>query len=135
MILSKPKSKMLPLLSKRITQQYFPPTKLPLTAYYFFSTTNNHLNPNPSRPPPPPPIQVLLTKSAGRGVFATRRIHPGELIHTAKPVISHPSISSVDKVCYFCLKNSPKCSDYEARRVVFCSEECRDQAKVCTPSV
>ncbi|XP_076913128.1 histone-lysine N-methyltransferase ATXR4-like [Bidens hawaiensis] len=129
MILSKPKSKMLPLLSKRITQQYFPPTKLPLTAYYFFSTTNNHLNPNPSRPPPPPPIQVLLTESAGRGVFATRRIHPGELIHTAKPVISHPSISSVDKVCYFCLKNSPKCSDYEARRVVFCSEECRDQAK------
>ncbi|MFS8033464.1 putative [histone H3]-lysine(4) N-trimethyltransferase [Helianthus anomalus] len=50
----------------------------------------------PSRPSPPS-IQVLLTESAGRGVFATRSIEPGQLIHTAKPFVSHPSISSIDK--------------------------------------
>ncbi|KAL5980716.1 hypothetical protein ACLOJK_028625 [Asimina triloba] len=41
----------------------------------------------------PPPIRVALTDSAGRGTFATRRIGAGDLIHTADPIVSHPSIS------------------------------------------
>lgn len=46
----------------------------------------------------PPPIRVSLTESAGRGVFATREIAAGELIHSATPVVVHPSLSLLDKV-------------------------------------
>ncbi|KAF5772810.1 putative histone-lysine N-methyltransferase chromatin remodeling SET family [Helianthus annuus] len=118
---------MLPLLSRRLAQRFFPHSNRLLTTY-FFSTTSDHRGSNPSRPSPPP-IQVLLTESAGRGVFATRSIEPGELIHTAKPFVSHPSISSIDKVCYFCLKNSVRRLGFQAPEVLFCSEECREQAK------
>lgn len=74
----------------------------------------------------PPPIQVGFTKSAGRGVFATRRISTGELIHTAKPILSHPSLSSLHSVCYFCLTNL----QHQASNLPFCSEECRQQSKI-----
>lgn len=70
-----------------------------------------------------PPIEVGFTESAGRGVFATRRIGAGELIHTDKPILSHPSLSSLHSVCYFCLKNV-------ASNLPFCSDECRLQSKV-----
>ncbi|KAL3341523.1 hypothetical protein AABB24_025861 [Solanum stoloniferum] len=70
-----------------------------------------------------PPIEVGFTESAGRGVFATRRIGAGELIHTDKPILSHPSLSSLDSVCYFCLKNV-------ASNLPFCCDECRQQSKV-----
>ncbi|PWA79183.1 SET domain protein 38 [Artemisia annua] len=115
---------MLPLLR---TKQFFPPKKLIQTTHFFFST-NNHHGPKTNHPSPPP-IQVLLTESAGRGVFATRKIEPGELIHTAKPIVSHPSLASVDKVCYFCLKSVVKGSGFECREALFCSEECREEAK------
>ncbi|KAK6945411.1 SET domain [Dillenia turbinata] len=74
----------------------------------------------------PPPIRVGFTESAGRGVFATRSIKSGELVHTAKPIVSHPSFSSLQNhnVCYFCLK---KISSQHA--VSFCSSQCRDQAQ------
>lgn len=52
-----------------------------------------------------------------------RRIGAGELIHTDKPILSHPSLSSIDSVCYFCLKNV-------ASNVPFCSDECRQQSKI-----
>ncbi|XP_058073810.1 histone-lysine N-methyltransferase ATXR4 isoform X2 [Magnolia sinica] len=99
----------------------------------------------------PPPIRVSLTDSAGRGTFATRRIGAGDLIHTAKPLISHPSISLILNVCYFCLKrlgmdSSAISAPLEGnrrtdstptgpaldvdRRVYFCSEECRENSKV-----
>ncbi|GAB2229867.1 hypothetical protein Drorol1_Dr00014123 [Drosera rotundifolia] len=74
----------------------------------------------------PPPIRVALTESAGRGVFATRRIGIGEVIHTAKPVVSHPSLSSVGSVCYYCLR---RLRDGGGCGVRFCSEECRSQSK------
>ncbi|KAK9079185.1 hypothetical protein SSX86_000855 [Deinandra increscens subsp. villosa] len=119
---------MLPLhLSKRFVQRCFPPANRLLTSATT-TTTGDRRSSSPNQPPPPP-IQVLLTESAGRGVFATRSIEPGQLIHTAKPLVSHPSISSVDKVCYLCLKNTPKCSEFQVEKVVFCSEECREQAK------
>ncbi|KAM0045304.1 putative [histone H3]-lysine(4) N-trimethyltransferase [Helianthus debilis subsp. tardiflorus] len=113
---------MLPLLSRRLAQRFFPHTNRLLTTYLFSTTSGS----NPSRPSPPP-IQVLLTESAGRGVLS---IQPGELIHTAKPLVSHPSVSSIDKVCYFCLKNSVRRLGFQAPEVLFCSEECREQAKV-----
>ncbi|KAL8245399.1 hypothetical protein R6Q59_011657 [Mikania micrantha] len=115
---------MLPLLVARRFARRF---KLLPTSYFF--STNSATDVRRGSNPSPPPIQVLLTESAGRGVFATRSIEPGELIHTAKPVVSHPLISSIDKVCYFCFKNTPKRSDIQAQKVLFCSEECREQAK------
>ncbi|CAI9289821.1 unnamed protein product [Lactuca saligna] len=122
---------MLSLLRSRRFAQRCPPKSKQLLTSYFFSTisaTDHRHGSKPSQPSPPP-IQVLLTESAGRGVFATRNIESGELIHTARPMISHPSLSSIDRVCYFCLKNTPKGSDFEAQKVLFCSEECREQAK------
>lgn len=44
------------------------------------------------------PIRVGHTLDAGRGVYAIRNIAHGELIHTADPVVAHPSIASLDKV-------------------------------------
>lgn len=83
------------------------------------------------RPCSPPPIQVGFTESAGRGVFATRRIEAGELIHTAKPILSHPSLTSLKSVCYFCLGRLPeKIPSQTDDHVVFCSDECRKQSEV-----
>ncbi|KAI0511606.1 hypothetical protein KFK09_012236 [Dendrobium nobile] len=47
------------------------------------------------------PIKVSLTDSAGRGVFPTRSIGSGELIHTAKPLVTHPSLALSDQVYFF----------------------------------
>ncbi|CAN6476651.1 unnamed protein product [Victoria cruziana] len=99
----------------------------------------------------PPPIRVSTTEHAGRGVFATRRINSGELIHTAEALITHPALPLLDKVCYICLKRllGPKQKEMpdgvasflssEPRlhrhnlandlRVSFCSEKCYDTSK------
>ncbi|KAL0728523.1 hypothetical protein Bca4012_024616 [Brassica carinata] len=79
----------------------------------------------------PPPIRVGLTESAGRAVFATRRIGCGDLIHTAKPVLTCPSLLSLDSVCYLCLKKLMGSSaKFQDRGVSYCSQECQDNAKV-----
>lgn len=78
----------------------------------------------------PPPIRVGLTESAGRAVFATRRINSGDLIHTAKPVLACPSLLSLDSVCYLCLKKLVGSAKFEDRGVSYCSQECQDNAKV-----
>ncbi|KAK1282501.1 Histone-lysine N-methyltransferase ATXR4 [Acorus calamus] len=95
------------------------PWKPLLRRYRPFSTSpeDGPRPPRPPPPPPPPPIRVGFTESAGRGVFATRPIRAGDPIHTAKPLIAHPSpsllhqvsgivVDEVDyiEVCYFCLK-------------------------------
>lgn len=100
-----------------------------LSSSSFFSTTADNESP---RKPSPPPIRIGLTESAGRGVFATRRITAGELIHTAKPILSHPSLSSINNVCYFCLRKlkGSTSTDSRARNVSFCSEECMKNSKV-----
>ncbi|KFK25056.1 hypothetical protein AALP_AA8G060900 [Arabis alpina] len=78
----------------------------------------------------PPPIRVGLTESAGRAVFATRRIGAGDLIHTAKPVVACPSLLKFDSVCYLCLKKLMGSSDkFEDRGVSYCSQECLENAK------
>lgn len=78
----------------------------------------------------PPPIRVGLTESAGRAVFATRRIGAGDLIHTAKPVVACPSHLSFDSVCYVCLKKLMGSDKFQDRGVSYCSQECQDNAKV-----
>ncbi|KAL0346321.1 UNVERIFIED_CONTAM: Histone-lysine N-methyltransferase ATXR4 [Sesamum radiatum] len=83
------------------------------------------------RSPATPPIHVGLTEYAGRGVFASRRISAGELIHTAQPIVSHPSLSSLHTVCYFCLRKLPSSApSLEAPQTVsFCSTQCEQQSK------
>lgn len=78
----------------------------------------------------PPPIRVGLTESAGRAVFATRRIGAGDLIHTAKPVVACPSLNSMDSVCYLCLKKLMGSPKFQDRGVSYCSRECQENAKV-----
>lgn len=100
---------------------------------FFFSSTSGEgpaQNENPVRPTPPP-VRVQLTESAGRGVFASRRIGAGELIHTAKPLVSHPSLSTIQRVCYFCLRKLRNGDADQPQSVAFCSEDCEHQAKVC----
>ncbi|XP_057484750.1 histone-lysine N-methyltransferase ATXR4-like isoform X3 [Actinidia eriantha] len=97
----------------------------PLLAFHISTTAES----NPSRPPPPP-IRVSLTESAGRGVFATRTIGSGELIHTAKPFVSHPSLSTTTSVCYLCLRKLSNRTSSKAQCVAFCSEECEEQSKM-----
>lgn len=122
---------------KHLNSQYKPF----LSATSSFSSGTTAGNENPGRPGPPP-IQVALTESSGRGVFATRKIENGELIHTAKPVLSHPSLSTVHRVCYFCLRKLRNTDTSQPQRVSFCSDDCKKQAEVgssnfglCAPSV
>lgn len=103
-------------------------TKLILTSFSTDTGTADKNN-DPGRPGPPP-IRVLLTESAGRGVFATRRIGAGELIHTAKPVVAHPSLSKIHSVCYFCLRNLKTICQGQTQAVQFCNEECKEKSKV-----
>ncbi|KAM0937573.1 putative [histone H3]-lysine(4) N-trimethyltransferase chromatin remodeling SET family [Dioscorea sansibarensis] len=86
----------------------------------------------------PPPIQVSLTESAGRGVFATRRIGIGELIHTANPLVAHPTPSGLDPphVCYYCLRRLGERDDVPVASApnggfwYFCSDACKECAKL-----
>ncbi|CAL1370805.1 unnamed protein product [Linum trigynum] len=104
-----------------------PPVKPQLLALNLSTTSSTAENVTPAdRLAGPPPIRVDLTESAGRGVFASRRIGAGELIHTAKPVLCHPSLSSISAACYFCLKKVIS----EGQSPTFCSRKCEDSAKV-----
>lgn len=85
---------------------------------FSFSTTS---------PPNPPPIQVSLTHSTGRAVFATRSIPTGDLIHTAEPAVCHPSPSALHPVCYSCLTRLPSSPP---QRSPFCSHHCLQRSKV-----
>ncbi|XP_039003445.1 histone-lysine N-methyltransferase ATXR4-like, partial [Hibiscus syriacus] len=80
------------------------PNALVLFSSTAATVTPPNNNESQSSAPSPPPIRVALTESAGRGVFATRRIGAGDTIHTAKPFVSYPSLSAIDTVCYFYLK-------------------------------
>ncbi|XP_062112281.1 histone-lysine N-methyltransferase ATXR4 isoform X2 [Humulus lupulus] len=77
----------------------------------------------------PPPVRVELTESSGRGVFAIRKIGAGELLHTAKPLVSYPSLSTIQRVCYFCLRKLKNTANDQSQSVAFCSENCENQAK------
>ncbi|KAG6693963.1 hypothetical protein I3842_09G026600 [Carya illinoinensis] len=92
---------------------------------YFFTSSTANKSEDPVRPEPPP-IRVSLTESAGRGVFATRRIGAGDLIHTARPLVAHPLLSTTHSVCYFCLRKLKATSQTQA--IQFCSNECEEQS-------
>ncbi|KAJ3673831.1 hypothetical protein LUZ60_005823 [Juncus effusus] len=79
----------------------------------------------------PPPIRITQTDAAGRGVFASRPIAAGERIHSATPVVSHPSLSLLHQVCYGCLrrKNENNGADSDSDKDYFCSDECREKSK------
>ncbi|KAI9090652.1 hypothetical protein K1719_028505 [Acacia pycnantha] len=100
--------------------------RLQLSAFAFSTTSAEHDSPNR---PSPPPIRVGFTDSAGRGVFATRAIGAGDLIHTAKPFLSHPSPSAIHSVCYFCLRKLRNSTKPEDAGVSFCSDECKERSK------
>ncbi|XP_062167369.1 histone-lysine N-methyltransferase ATXR4 isoform X1 [Alnus glutinosa] len=103
-------------------------TKLFLASSSFSTTSIADKDEDTGRPPAPPPIRVSHTESAGRGVFATRRIGAGDLIHTAKPFVAHPSLSTIHSVCYFCLRKLQTTSRTQV--VQFCNKECEEQSKV-----
>ncbi|RDX87382.1 Histone-lysine N-methyltransferase ATXR4, partial [Mucuna pruriens] len=96
-------------LSRRFFNKPFP-------FYFSFSTAS-------PPPPPPPPIQVALTESVGRAVFATRPIGAGDLIHTANPAVCHPATHAV---CYSCLAALPHS---QPQHVPFCSQHCHQLSK------
>nr|CAB3499681.1 unnamed protein product [Digitaria exilis] len=77
----------------------------------------------------PPPIRVDVTESAGRGVFATRPVPAGELLHSAQPLVCHPSPSLLNEVCYSCLRRKPGEGRVSSGGSYFCSDACRDHAK------
>lgn len=108
---------------------FYSQRKLFLTSSSSFSTTSTANNDEGPARPAPPPIRVSLTESAGRGVFATRRIGAGDLIHTAKPLVAHPSLSTINSVCYFCLRKLKTTS--QTQPVQFCDKNCKEQSKVC----
>lgn len=100
----------------------------PLTSPLFYSSAASYRD--GASQTGPPPIRVGLTESAGRAVFATRRIGAGDLIHTAKPVIACPSLVSLDSVCFLCLKKLMGSAKFQDRGVSYCSQECQENAKV-----
>ncbi|CAN6283181.1 unnamed protein product [Urochloa humidicola] len=77
----------------------------------------------------PPPIRVDLTESAGRGVFATRPVPAGELIHSAQPLVCYPSPSLLHEVCYSCLRRKAGEGRASSGGYYFCSDACREHAK------
>ncbi|KAG1334158.1 putative histone-lysine N-methyltransferase ATXR4 [Cocos nucifera] len=102
-----------------------PPVAASLSTTATYSTTAANVR-NPAARSGPPPIRVALTESAGRGVFATRKIGTGELIHSAQPLVTYPSYSLLHKVCYYCLR---KLGQESSRSYYFCSEDCRENSK------
>ncbi|XP_024366271.1 histone-lysine N-methyltransferase ATXR4 [Physcomitrium patens] len=81
------------------------------------------------------PIRVGHTLDAGRGVYAIRNIAHGELIHTADPVVAHPSIASLDKACYFCLKGLKRSVSYgrlpaSEGSPTYCDRTCEESAQM-----
>ncbi|KAI4371952.1 hypothetical protein MLD38_010243 [Melastoma candidum] len=86
--------------------------------------------PDASSPAGPPPVRVAITETAGRGVFTTRSIGSGELIHSAEPVVCHPSVDDLPAVCYSCLKALDGSEDRRtAAGVAFCGERCMGRSK------
>ncbi|BAF26493.1 histone-lysine N-methyltransferase ATXR4 [Oryza sativa Japonica Group] len=76
-----------------------------------------------------PPIRVALTESSGRGVFATRPISAGEVLHSAQPLVSHPSPPLIHEVCYSCLRRKSGSGGGSSGSCYFCSDACREHAK------
>ncbi|KAL1554556.1 histone-lysine N-methyltransferase ATXR4-like [Salvia divinorum] len=100
----------------------------PFLSSFSNSATESAAAASEPKPPPyvPPLIGIQLTKHAGRGAFALQRIASGEVLHSARPILAHPSLSTINCVCYHCLRRLPKRGGTaEAYHTVsFCSEQC-----------
>ncbi|KAK3153700.1 hypothetical protein QOZ80_2BG0179940 [Eleusine coracana subsp. coracana] len=79
----------------------------------------------------PPPIRVALTESSSRGVFATRPVASGEHLHSAEPLLAHPSPSLHHEVCYSCLRRKAAGEERGSSGggCYFCSDACKEHAK------
>ena len=49
------------------------------------------------------PVFVGQTETSGRGLYAARFIPAGENIHTATPLVAHPTLRNLRTNCYHCL--------------------------------
>ncbi|KAL8129815.1 hypothetical protein V2J09_018970 [Rumex salicifolius] len=122
-----------PLLRHGRSSSRLKQSRFLITQFLNFSATPHYggsASPESEPRPGPPPIRVAVTESAGRGIFATRKIGANEFIHTAKPFISHPTFSNIHFVCYFCLRRLKQSTEeLQAQCQRFCSDLCREQAK------
>jgi SET and MYND domain-containing protein len=50
------------------------------------------------------PVFVGQTETSGRGLYASRAIASGELIHAASPIVAHPTLRNLKTHCYHCLR-------------------------------
>ena len=77
--------------------------------------------------PPDAPIRVMRTEHAGLGVYATRKIRPGETVLVEKPLVLTVSRSAESHVCARCLASISarplRCEG--CARCHYCSERCR----------
>ncbi|XP_078164774.1 SET domain protein 38 isoform X1 [Carex rostrata] len=107
-----------------------PPYLRRILCFELFSTATSIGPSDKSDPirPDPPPIRISQTSSAGRGVFATRPITAGETIHSAKPLVTHPSLSRLYEVCYYCLRRKEGKHDVVPGLYYFCSDSCREKS-------
>ncbi|KAG0490914.1 hypothetical protein HPP92_007777 [Vanilla planifolia] len=121
----------LSVLCSRTVQ--FPRRPPSVAAYISFFSSASEAAGDSSRPP----IEVLIINSASRGVFASQRFVSGDLIYTAKPLVTHPSLALSDRVCYCCLRKlksdalSSSLTIESSSIYSFCSEACRDVSKGC----
>ena len=50
------------------------------------------------------PVFVGQTETSGRGLYASRAIASGEVIHAAVPIVAHPTLRNLKTHCYHCLR-------------------------------
>ena len=50
------------------------------------------------------PVFVGQTETSGRGLYASRAIASGEVIHAAVPIVAHPTLRNLKTRCYHCLR-------------------------------
>eukprot|EP01025_Chloroclados_australasicus_P024930 TRINITY_DN24993_c0_g1_i1.p2 TRINITY_DN24993_c0_g1~~TRINITY_DN24993_c0_g1_i1.p2 ORF type:complete len:188 (-),score=4.82 TRINITY_DN24993_c0_g1_i1:149-673(-) len=76
-------------------------------------------------------MRVDKIEGFGRSVMCTQPIKQGQQILIKKPVLCYPTLSYVNKVCYFCLKVlNQQFTSYreEARKSNFCGRSCQEAA-------
>ena len=54
-----------------------------------------------------PGVFVGWTEGSGRGLYASRAMRAGEVVHRATPLVAHPTLANLSGVCYDCLGRLP----------------------------
>mmetsp|Transcript_25258 Transcript_25258/g.47756 ORF Transcript_25258/g.47756 Transcript_25258/m.47756 type:complete len:320 (-) Transcript_25258:200-1159(-) len=77
-------------------------------------------------------VEIKQTDGAGRGLFAKHPVLAGAVFQRVDPVVAHPTLSSMDTVCYHCLQPRliPGVPSTESSRFrpEFCGPECEEVA-------